>query len=282
MWEKLPIRIYKRVRQRTGYRVESERAGRGFDIRGVHEFEAGDSPRALSRKHYLRTGDRVVIEKYAEHNAFVLLLLDASASEHIGGVHKKYEASLELLRNFGRACLWKGNSLQVIAFTTDVELESPVIGNADALESVLQELEALKPVHSGTSHIAVLDRATSIAGRQIQPADLVCIISDFFFPEPLEPFFWELETLLEATDVIAFILLDRVDTDMPPMPGALRVRDTESGRTLWASAVSDGDVATKLERFGIDSCELLTSQSEAEWFEALASFFTRRMLRGER
>jgi uncharacterized protein (DUF58 family) len=261
--------------------MRSERvSSRGFDIHGVRELEAGDTPRAVSRRHYVRTGDKIIIEKHAEHNAFVLILLDASASEHIGAERIKYDASLDLLRHFCEACMWKGNALQVLAFTTRVELESRIIADTNALEEALTKLADLRPAYSGTDLREALDRALSIAGRPDQPADLVCIISDFFFPEPREPFFRALESLQEMADIVAFVMRDRIDADMPPISGGLRVRDAETGETFWACETSDRDPAAELDRYDVDACVLMTWQTQAEWFESLADFFSTRMLRG--
>jgi uncharacterized protein (DUF58 family) len=260
--------------------MQSDRVSdRGFSIHGMREFEVGDSARAISRRHYVRTGERIIVEKLAEHNAFILVLLDSSASEHIGAGRLKYDVSLELLRHFGEACLWKGNTLQVLAFTTGIELESRLIVDMNTLEEALIELEELKPVFSGTDHREVFDRALYIAGRLVQPADLVCILSDFFFPQPLGPFMTALEDLRDMADVIALVMRDRIDDEMPPVSGALRVRDAETGETFWSCEVSVTDHVMELERHDMDACFLKTWHSESEWFEALADFFTLRMLK---
>ncbi len=236
-------------------------SARGFHIRGVRELEVGDAPRAVSRKHYVRTGEEIVIEKYAEHNAFILVLLDVSASELIGGERLKYDASLELLRHFCEACLWKGNTLRVIAFTTRVELESRPITDTNALELVLEKLAALKPACSGTDYKDVISLAAIIAGRRERPADLVCVVSDFLFPQPRLQLFRALEDLQDLADVIAFVMRDRIEVDMPPASGALMVRDAETGEMFWASDASGYDPVEELGKYDIDSCVLMTSQS---------------------
>lgn len=280
MWQNLPIAIRKRVRQKKGHRMRSERVSdRGFSIYGMREFEAGDSARAISRRHYVRTGEKIIVEKLAEHNAFIVVLLDASASESIGAERLKYDVSLELLRKFGEASLWKGNTMQVLAFTTGIELESRLISDMNTLEEALIDLEKLKPVFSGTDHKEVLDRALYLSERSVQPADLICILSDFFFPQPLGPFMKVIEDLGDMSDVIAFIMRDRIDDEMPTLNGALRLRDVETGETFWSCEVSDNDPALELEKYGVDACFLKTWQTETEWFDALADFFNMRILK---
>jgi len=281
MWQDLPIVIRRRVHQQTGHRKQSVLASaRGFHIHGVRELEAGDSPRSMSRKHLVRTGTELVVEKHMERGAFVLVLLDVSASGRIGAERIKHDASVELLDCFARACLWQGNILQVIAFTANVEFESPVLASANALDEILIALSALRPVSQGTDHREVIAYASSIAERHVQPADLVCIISDLLFPEPRDSLIRDLEGLSETADVVALVMRDSTEMAMPPLRGSLRARDIETGEVFLADAVSDRDPVRELEEHDIDSCVLMTSQSEAQWFDILSDFFTRRIRRG--
>ncbi len=278
MWKNLPINIRQRVRQRTGFRLPGRRtAVRGFTIKGMREFEAGDSSRALSRRHYVRSGEELVIEKFPERNASILILFDISASVHIGGARKKYQAQLDLLYQFGWACLWKGHRLRVIAFAVEVELESPVITNISTLVDVVDRLAVLGEGLCGTSHHDVFERAASIAGHPGHPADLICIISDFLFPFPRQDFFRDLDDLLDMADVIALVVRDRVEVAMPAMAGALLIRDAESSVTFWAGGTSGFDPVKELDSCGVDNCVLMTSQSREEWFEVLADLFTIRL-----
>src|SRR5210317_170087 len=102
LWKNLPITILKPVRQRTGFRMLSSRtADRGFHISGLRQFEVGDSFRSVSRKHYARTGEEVIIERHPEQNALILLLIDVSASMLVGSKRRKIDASLDFLLHFG-------------------------------------------------------------------------------------------------------------------------------------------------------------------------------------
>jgi uncharacterized protein (DUF58 family) len=250
---------------------------RGFDICGVRDFEASDSFRSLSRRHFVRTGEEVVIEKHPERNALMLFMFDISASEHVGADRMKYEASVELLRHLGNACLFKGNIIQVLAFGTTIQMESRIISNANALEEVIDILEDFKSGSYGTDYRDIIERIFSFVQRPYSPADLVCIISDFLFPEPREPFLRELDHLHEAVDIIAIVVRDFIEVDMPPIRGALRIRDAETGETFWAGSLSGSDPVKELGRYNIDTCELMTSQSEEEWFAILSDFLTARM-----
>jgi hypothetical protein len=169
--------------------------------------------------------------------------------------------------------------VQVLAFTTSVEFETPLLSSISALEESLSQLESLVPASAGTDHAEVLGHAMATAMRAVRPADMVCMISDMFFPAPRDVFLADLEDLGDACDVIALVMRDRVDMRMPPLRGGLRVRDMESGRVFLAGGVSRTDPVDELDSRGIEACVLLTSQSDARWHESLSDFFAGRLER---
>jgi len=277
MWEYLPINIKQRVQQRAGFRFPGRRVSeRGFDIRGIRGFEFGDSFRSLSRRHYVRTGETIVLEREPERQALVLLLLDISASQKVGTDRLKYDTALELVAHFSRACLWQGHPLQILAFSKVVELESPVVHDTSALRMLLAQLADFKPTFTTTDHRDVFDRAAAIAERSDLPADLICIISDFLFPRPHNRFLTDLEGLRELTDIITLIIRDRMEQTMPYTQGALLVHDAETGAVFRASGLSGFDLSPELEKHNVDSCMVLTSETENQWFETLTDFFLKR------
>jgi uncharacterized protein (DUF58 family) len=217
------------------------------------------------------------MEKHVGHGAFVVVLLDVSASGLVGAERIKHEASLELLRHFAGACIWQGSFVQILAFTTSVEFESALLSNMSALDEALEVLSSLRPSSAGTDPGEAFDHALRIAMSPQRPADLACIISDMFFPEPMDSFFMDMEELSDACDVIALVMRDRVDMDMPTLRGGLRVRDIESGEVFLAGAPKMSDPVEELVRFGVDTCVLQASQSDVRWYEALTDFFTERV-----
>jgi uncharacterized protein (DUF58 family) len=277
MWKYLPINIKQRVQQRAGFRFPGNRVSeRGFDIRGIRSFEFGDSFRSLSRRHYVRTGETIVLEREPERQALVLLLLDISASLKVGADRLKYDTALELVGHFSRACLWQGHPLQILAFSKAVELESHVVYDTSALQMLLAQLADFRPIFTSTDHRDVFDRAAAIAERNELPADLICIISDFLFPRPHDRFLADLEGLCELTDIITLIIRDRMEQTMPYTQGALLVRDAETGALFQASGPSGLDLSPELEKHNVDSCMILTSATATQWFETLTDFFLQR------
>ena len=277
IWKNLPITILKPVRQRTGFRlVSSGLADRGFHISGLREFEVGDSFRSISRKHYVRTGEEIIVERHPEQNALILVLLDVSASMSVGSSRRKIDVSLDLLRHFGSACLWQGNKLQVLAFSSIIALESDVIASFASFERLLEKLIELVPESRHTHYSEALGRALEISEKSYAPADLVCIVSDFLFPSPLENFYRDMNMLQERTDVIALLIRDPVEETAPQIGGCLQVRDAETGEFLWLTGINSSDILREFSKQDLEACMVTTSQNDQQWYEALDDFFSLR------
>ena len=274
MWENLPLNIKGRVRQREGdYLASSLVDEDGFDPQGMREFSPDDPPRALSIRDYIRTGQMVIVEKHPDRNALVLFLVDVSASEFLGSMRLKHAASLDVVRGLATACLAKQFTVIIAAFTTRVEFESHPIRSLHAFEGVITDVEALVRTERQTDPSSALNRAWEIAMRSQNPADLVCIVSDFLFPNTGSA---DLEALADACDVIAVVLRDPLEESLPPLAGGIMLRDAETGSTFYASSVGDYDPLSHLRRVGIDACLLRTSESDAEYYEKLSDFFETR------
>ena len=277
LWKNLPITILKPVRQRTGFRIQSSRtADRGFHISGLRQFEAGDSFRSVSRKHFARTGEEIIIERHPMQNALVLLLIDISASMLVGSQRLKADASLDFLMQFGSACLWQGNKIQVIAFSSRIEWESEVIASFGAFQQFLEELNEHIPESKLTDHSEVIDRALVISEKLNAPADLVLVVSDFLFPSFTESFFRDIDLLHARSDVVGIVIRDSVEESMPDHRGSLKVRDAETGEFIWLSEIGSPDILQEFDKHGFEACMLNTAQNNQQWYATLEDFFSLR------
>lgn len=277
MWQELKIFLSGQGRLPVTWRLPARhRAPKGFDVANIREFLPGDSPRQIDRKRFLSRGDQLVIEKHPDSNALLLILLDVSASEYTGAVRSKIEAGLDLVRYLGTACLTKGHLLQVVAFTDMVELETAVIRNNHALEEALEELRSFSPLHRATDCLEALEYSFYSAMKQDHPADMVCLVSDFYFSTTHQQLCLQLADLKELTDIVAICLHDPIEVFNPPILGPLLGRDVESGAMTWGVPPKEIDLLPEFERFGIDYCLLETGQSEESWYYILDVFFSGR------
>jgi uncharacterized protein (DUF58 family) len=277
LWKNLTLTFLKPVQQQTGFRMQSSRtADRGFHISGLRQFEIGDSFRSISRKHYARTGEEVIIERHPLQNALILLLIDFSGSMMVGSERRKIDAGLEILLHFGKACLWQGNKIQVAAFSNMIEYESGVIATPGAFESILEELTGLVPESLHTDPVEMLDRAMVISEKLNAPADLVCIVSDFLFPASREYFYRDIDQFKEKTDVIGLLVMDPVELKEPGNKNCLKVRDAETGEFLWYSGISQHDILQEFDKHDFEACMLTTGQNNQQWYAALDDFFLLR------
>jgi len=276
MWHNLQIFLSGQGRTPTTWRLPGRhRSAKGFDIANIRDFAPGDSPRNINRKRFIFSGDQVVYEKFPDSNALLLVLLDVSASEYTGSVRNKIDAGIDLIRYLGTACLKRGNLLQVIAFSDKIELETAVIGNYHSLEEILSELRAFSPAHHATDCRDALELAFIYATRPHQPADLICLVSDLYFP-PSEELQLQLADLQEAIDIVVICLQDRIETDSPPTATPILGRDAESGKMVWGTPPEEIDFLTEIQNLGIDCCFLKTDQTEEMCFFVLNDFFSSR------
>jgi uncharacterized protein (DUF58 family) len=277
MWQNLQIFLTGQGRRPIAWRLPGEhRSAKGFDIANIREFAPGDSARNINRKRFVFSGDQVVFEKNPDSNALLLVLLDVSASEYTGAVRNKIDAGIDLIHYFGTACLKRGHLLQVIAFTDIVELETAIIGNFHALEETLIELRTFSPAHRATDCREALEHAFLSATRSHQSADMVCLVSDLYFPAPYEELHLQLMDLQETTDIIVVCLQDRLEHDMPPIAGPILGRDAESGRMIWGTPPHEIGLLPGIRNLGIDYCFLETGQTEEMCFYVLNEFFSSR------
>ncbi|MDP3963107.1 MAG: DUF58 domain-containing protein [bacterium] len=274
MWASLPFTIRRRVRQLTGYGAPAAKiSDKGYDVRNIREFQAGDSLRSMHIRQYIRTGQELVVEKLPERGALVLFLVDVSASTRVGAAREKKAAALELIRYLAGSFIAKSHVIKIVAFASSVEAESAVMGSANAIEAFLDDIETLKIDTKKTDPQDAIWRASEIAGRQEYPADVICIVSDFLFPVET----WQrLEDLQGVADVFGLIMRDRIEESMPTVSSGIRVRDAETGATFFASGSERVRPETTLGTIDIDTCVLSTAGSEQQWYDVLYEFFAMR------
>ena len=275
MWNGLPIVIKRKINQREGHGLKSSiKFTHGFDIKNIRDFEVGDSPRLVNRSHLAKFGEPIIIEKYPDRNAVVAMLVDVSRSEKLGSEQTKLEAKIDLLRWFSSACISKGHRVIIVTFTDRIEFESPLIKSCNLLEEAVRESIERIPVGKLTDPGDAINYAHELATRQNYPVDLVCVLSDFLFPREYTE---ELGSLYDASDVIVFIVRDKIELQIPPIAGGMTMRDSETGEIFCVASMEQGILPAYLKRIGIDICLFNTKDSEEECFDNLQDFFTLRM-----
>ncbi len=274
MWNNLPIVIKRNIRQRRGFGMtSSKKSPQGFDIQSARNFEIGDSPRLVSRPHLVKFDKAIVLEKYPDRSVFVVVLFDVSNSESLGSARTKLDANLELLDGFGRACVSKSHRLLILAFSSEIEYESKVLNSLNAFESAMYDIRNMSPKHRGTDHRAVFERAYRLASRSTEPAELICIMSDFLFPSNYNRV---LQDLYGAADVITLIMKDQTEVTMPVIAGGMMMRDSETGETFYVASIDPYNPIDNLKKMDIDTCLLNSGASEEEYFQRLSEFFLTR------
>lgn len=273
MWKRLPVTIERRVRQPEGASEPGvKRAPSGYDIADRRKVEIGDSPRSVSLRHLAKFGELEVVEKFPDRRGVVLLLVDLSLSGELGTVRSKRQTVADIVYGLGIGCLARGLVLRCLAFTDRIELETPSFGGHSRLDDTVHELRTMETKGVRTDPGPALARAWEMT-RAGRPADMVCIVSDFLFPQPYRR---QLESLSDAADVVAVAVRDPMEESAPPVAGAFRFRDAETGDIMYSSGIVNEDPSAYLERIGIGRCVLYTNEEDHEHYRRLDDFFTAR------
>lgn len=202
--------------------------GAGFDFDEHRLYRPGDDVRRIDWNVTARLRVPYVRETHADRELNVMIAVDLSRSMAFG----TRERSKKDLTLFVAACLvFSGLADQVnigfVAFTDRVVMHAPPRRSRARVWRVLEELWALDPPPSST---AVLPSVRFLAGH-LKKVSTVFIVSDFITDETLTGA-RDLKVLAAKHDVIAVVVEDPAECELPPGRGAIRLRDLETGAAL--------------------------------------------------
>lgn len=273
MWNNLPIVPLRRVRQRDGAAHRSSTPqDTGYDLAGFRNLEPGDSPRMVNRQRLVKRGEVTVTRKLPDRRARVLFLVDVSGSQQMGSAHPKLETIRAVLRGMGQACLARNAAVHLVSFARKIEYESRSITSRGSFADQLDELVPAPSGRDGSDAAEALARAEDLIGPPAR-VDLVCILSDFLFTREYRR---QLGHLADQADVLAVVMRDPMESALPPLAGALTLRDVETGAIITAARAAVDDSSAYLDGIGIDRCVLYTHETEHDHYRRLNDFFVDR------
>jgi uncharacterized protein (DUF58 family) len=274
----------RRIRIRTRSMLESGIVGayhavfkgRGMEFAEVREYAPGDDVRTIDWNVTARTGVPHVKKFVEERDLTLLLLIDASGSQHFGSrflLKRDYAAELAAVLAF--SAVVNRDRVGAVLFTDRIEsYVAPARGSDHALRIVRDAL-VVEPAGRGTD----LAGALRFAHRVLKRRGIVAVISDFQAPDYERP----LGILRRRHDVIAFHIWDPREREMPDA-GLVALLDPETGtrvvvdtgqasvrRRLTAPSLEGAQAVFR--RTGVDALTLSTAESY-EW--PLAAFFKSR------
>src|SRR5919108_2399556 len=232
----LPSSVVRRIRQiEIKARILADEAllgtyrsvfrGSGLDFEEVREYEPGDDIRSIDWNVTARM--RVpYIKKYREERELnVFLAVDISASSWFGahGVSKR-ELAADVAALLAVTALHNNDRVGLLLFAAGLRESPPPRGGRPHLYALVRRLLFAEPRRSRTEIASVIE----FLGHVTKKRTVVFVLSDFLDFEFEAP----LRTLAHTHDVIALILNDRRELELPST-GVVALEDAETGRTRF-------------------------------------------------
>lgn len=256
--------------------------GQGMEFNEVREYQMGDDIRNIDWNVTARTGFPHVKRYVEERELTVMLMVDASASEHFGTTNREKNAlAVELCAVLAFSAIKNNDRVGLLIFTDQVEKFIPPKKGRRHVLRVIRELLAYKPSHNRTNLNEALDYVNKILTRK----SVVFMISDFLTED--------IRSALSITnrhhDLVAVTISDPGELSLPKA-GILEFEDAETGeivtidtgspriRKLFES-LSKEQVRSREELFrslNVDHVNLSTSE---DYTKKLIAFFRERAKR---
>ncbi len=206
--------------------------GRGMAFDEVRPYQIGDEIRTIDWNVTARTGEPHVKRYVEERELTVMLVVDASASENFGSVHRfKRELAAELTAVLAFAATTNNDRVGLLIFTDQIELYIPPRKGRRHVLRLIRELLAFEPQSKGTDIRLALENVNQILKRR----SIIFLVSDFM----AEPHSYRRAMAItnRRHDLVAVDLRDPLETTIGDV-GLLALEDPETGQIVWVDTGS--------------------------------------------
>lgn len=269
----IELRAARRIRSLRVGSYTSPSRGEGFEFDQHRPYRPGDDVRRIDWNATARLGGAFLRQTRAEHELHMVLAGDLSRSMRFGSGHRsKHEALILVTASLLFSALTDQISSGVLGFTDRVlDWTAPISGKSAAW-SALTRLWAIDTPGGRT----VIRPAVEHLLRNLKRTTMVVLVSDFQSDEDLSAF-PELGMLAAHHDVIAVVLEDPAETQLPAGAGFVHLRDMESDaeitvglsnetRQLYAASVEQrrAELRAMFYRTGVDYVFVNTQRDVVE------------------
>ncbi len=224
---RIPLAVSWRTRQVRLGQHRSRQRGAGLDFDQIRVYQLGEAVRHINWAATARRGGTVpLVNSYDEEKDLtVLLLIDFSASMHFGSTRRTKRAlAAEISASLVYSALAAHDRIGLLGFAADVVCYLPPRQQRTYQrlipETILQREAGQGPAHFGAA-VARLE-------RWVKHAALVFLISDFL-TDDTESLRQALMRLRRRHDVIALVVRDPLEANLPAGQGRMVTRDLETG-----------------------------------------------------
>lgn len=215
----------------SGMQLGERRAlskGSGSDFDQVREYVQGDDLRFIDWRSSARAGKLLTKQFFADCNYRIVVALDVSTSSFVGtGARAKYDYMSELAAIFALVAEYNKDSVGLVLFTDQIELQLPVMRGKEHIFKFLTAVftyNIQRPVQRKAK--TDLGFVFKKIAQNLQQKSLVVVISDFIDDHDYQN---DLKKLQYRHDVVAVRYLDFYEKQLIPV-GMLPVIDPETGK----------------------------------------------------
>ncbi len=220
----IELRAARRIRSLRVGSYTSPLRGDGFEFDQHRPYRPGDDVRRIDWSATARLGTVFLRQTRAERELHMVLAGDLSRSMRFGSARRsKHEALILVTASLLFSALKDQIRSGVLGFTDRVLDWTAPISDKQAAWSALTNLWAIKTPGKNT----VIRPAVQHLLRNLKRTTMVVLVSDFQTDEDLSAF-PELGMLATRHDVIAVVLEDPAETQLPAGAGYVHLRDPES------------------------------------------------------
>jgi uncharacterized protein (DUF58 family) len=208
--------------------------GKGMAFSEVREYQYGDDIRSIDWNVTARFNHPFVKIFEEERELTVMLLVDLSGSGNFGTqVRLKRELITEVAAVLSFSAIQNNDKIGVIFFSDRVEKFIPPKKGKQHILRIIRELIEYQPSHLTTN----LSEPLRYLTNAIKKRSIVFILSDFIdLDKDGNPRFDEaIRIASRKHDVVALRIFDKREEELPPV-GLIRVKDTETGKTVWVDS----------------------------------------------
>lgn len=198
--------------------------GRGMEFEEVREYMPGDDIRAIDWNVTARMNQPFVKIFREEREQTMMLMVDASASEHFGsGNRRKLDLVTEIAAVLAFAAIKSNDKVGLIIFTDRVEhFIAPKKGRAHVWR-VISEILSFQPEGRRTN----MEEALVFLSQVIHRRSICFMISDFHAQHYMQ----RMKIVRQKHDLIALCIQDPLEQALP-RGGLITFQDLESGAEL--------------------------------------------------
>ena len=262
--------------------------GRGMTFSEVREYQYGDDVRNLDWNVTARLRAPYVKVFEEERELTVMLLIDVSGSRAFGtSVRSKKDLATEIAAVLSFSASFNHDKVGALFFSDKVEKFIPPKKGRSHLLHIIRELVEFHPEDTGTD----LGEALRYLTNAIKKRCTAFVLSDMMDTDADGHLRFEdaLKIAANRHDISFINIYDKREKQLPNV-GLVRVRDAETGASVWVDTSSkamrrayekransfEEESRELLNRYRIDNVSIATDQ---DYVQPLAGFFKNRGLK---